>query len=206
MRGLRRVSGLAAALFLLVLGSLGSTARAAQPDPAAARIEAFDASLIETMKQGPALGAKGRYRMLTPVVERAFDLPLMTQFAVGPAWAKFSAADRRALTAAFTRLTAASYAHNFDRFAGERFVVDPLVQTRGPDRIVQSHLTPAHGAPVSLTYRMRSDGGSWRIVDVYYGAVSQLTTRRADFAGPLAAGGAAGLIGHLDALVAKLLA
>jgi ABC-type transporter MlaC component len=53
---------------------------------------------------------------------------------------------------------------------------------------------------------MRQDGGIWKIVDVYYGAVSQLTTRRADFAAPLASGGATGLVSHLDTLVAKLLA
>jgi phospholipid transport system substrate-binding protein len=203
---MRRLSCLPAFLALVVLASaLGAPASAQTADPAAAGIEAFDASLIETMKEGPSLGVKGRYRKLTPVVERTFDLPLMTAFAVGPAWAKMSEAEHRSLIAAFTRLTAASYAHNFDRYGGERFTIDPTVQTRGPDKIVQAHLLPAHGAAVALTYRMRQGAGAWKIVDVYYGAVSQLTTRRADFAAPLAAGGAAGLAAHLDSLVAKLL-
>jgi phospholipid transport system substrate-binding protein len=192
------------ALAVLILAGAGS-AHAEGGDPAAARIEAFDVSLIATMKEGTSLGVRGRYARLTPIVERTFNVPLMTQFAVGPAWATMSDADRRALVAAFTRLTAASYAHNFDRFAGERFAIDPKVETRGADRIVSSHLVPEHGAPVSLVYRMENAGGAWKIVDVYYGAISQLTTRRADFAGPLASGGAAGLVAHLDSLVAKLL-
>ena len=66
-------------------------------------------------------------------------------------------------------------------------------------------LTPGSGAAVQLTYRMRQDGGTWKIVDVYYGAVSQLTTRRSDFAAPLATGGAKGLLAHLEAASAKLL-
>ena len=180
-------------------------ARAAAADPAAARIEAFDASLIDTMKAGPALGAKGRYRKLTPAVGEAFDLPVMTRFAVGPAWATMSESDRQALIRAFTRLTVASYAHNFDRFGGERFDIDAKVETRGPDKIVQSHLTPAGGKTVALTYRMRQSAGGWKIVDVYYGAISQLTTRRSDFAAPLAAGGAKGLLAHLAATSDKLL-
>ena len=49
-------------------------------------------------------------------------------------------------------------------------------------------------------------GGSWKIIDVYYGAISQLTTRRSDFAGPVASGGAAGLVTHLNQLTDKLLA
>jgi phospholipid transport system substrate-binding protein len=174
-------------------------------DPAAARIEAFDTALTSVMKQGPALGPKGRFHRLESVVEDAFDLPLMTRFAVGPGWAQMSDADHQALIRAFGRLTAASYAHNFDRFAGERFQVDPTVQTRGPDKVVQSRLIPTDRGPVNLTYRMRLSGGQWKIVDVYYDAISQLTTRRSDFAAPLAAGGAKGLLAHLDQASAKLL-
>jgi len=205
MRNIPRILIVGAGALILGVGALARVARAADLDPAAAPIAAFDQSLLEVMKQGPALGPRGRYRKLTPVIERTFDLPTMTRFAVGQAWAGMSDADHQALIEAFTKLSAASYAHNFDHFGGERFDVDPKVVTRGPDRIVQSHLTPARGAPVSLTYRMRQVGAAWKIIDVYYGAISQLTTRRSDFAAPLASGGAKGLATHLDALTEKLL-
>jgi phospholipid transport system substrate-binding protein len=192
---------------LLVLASLVAAPPVlAARDPAAARIEAFDRSLLAVMKDGPALGARGRLRKLEPVVQDTFDLPLMTRYAVGPTgWAAMSEADHQALVRAFAKLTAASYAHNFERYAGERFDVTPTVQSRGADKVVQTRLTPGSGAPVELTYRMRQSGGTWKIVDVYYGAVSQLTTRRSDFAAPLASGGAKGLLAHLDAASAKLL-
>jgi phospholipid transport system substrate-binding protein len=99
----------------------------------------------------------------------------------------------------------ASYAHNFDSFSGERFDLDPNVQTRGIDKIVQCKLIPAHDKPVALVYRMRQTADGWKIIDVYYDGVSQLTTQRADFAQPLADGGVASLLNHLDALTAKLL-
>jgi len=196
---------LAATLLAVTLCAQAPAAMAAQADPAAARIEVFDQALISTLKEGPALGAKGRYRKLEPVIEDTFDLPVMTRFAVGPAWATMSPADQQALVKAFTRLSVASYAKNFARFDGERFDIEPTVQTRGADKVVQSHLTPGHGAPVSLTYRMRNAGGAWKIIDVYYGAISQLTTRRSDFAAPLASGGAKGLLEHLNSLADKLL-
>ncbi|MGI9170723.1 MAG: hypothetical protein ACR2FH_11225, partial [Caulobacteraceae bacterium] len=41
-------------------------ARAAAADPAATRIEAFDRTLIDTMKSGPALDSQCRYRKLEP--------------------------------------------------------------------------------------------------------------------------------------------
>ncbi|MGH7025642.1 MAG: ABC transporter substrate-binding protein [Caulobacteraceae bacterium] len=194
------------AVALAAAGLLAATATAAAAaDPAVARIESLDASLISTMKEGPALGPKGRFRKLQPVVEESFDLPLMTRFAVGPAWAGMSEADHRALVHAFARLTAASYAHNFDRFAGERFEVSPQAQTRGPDTIVQSKLLPRGRAAVNLVYRMRLADGQWKIVDVYYDGISQLTTRRSDFAAPLAAGGEKSLLAHLNETSARLL-
>jgi phospholipid transport system substrate-binding protein len=57
-----------------------------------------------------------------------------------------------------------------------------------------------------LIYRLHETPEGWKIIDVYYNNISQLTTRRADFAAPVASGGASGLLSHLDALTAKLLA
>jgi len=199
-----RILGPFLTVFVLATLAFAPVAWAAEADPAAARIETFDHVLIDTMKEGPALGAKGRYRKLAPVVEESFNLPVMTQFAVGPTWASMSEADRQALVRAFTRLSIASYAHNFDRFGGERFTIDPKVETRGLDKIVQAHLITT-GKTVNLIYRMRQSAGGWKIVDVYYDAISQLTTRRSDFAAPLASGGAKGLIAHLTATSDKLL-
>ncbi len=193
----------AATLILLSLG--GQAAVAAQADPAAAQVEAFDNSLLAAMKAGKAVGAKGRARQLAPAVQRAFDLPSMTSFAVGPAWSQFTPAQKQQVIEAFTRLSVASWAHNFDSFSGEQFVIDPNVQTRGTDKVVQTKLTRPGGDPVSLIFRMRQVGGSWKIIDVYYGAISQLTTRRSDFAGPVASGGAAGLVAHLNQLTDNLL-
>jgi phospholipid transport system substrate-binding protein len=165
-----------------------------------AQIEALDHALLESMHAGPAMNASDRYQMLAPAIERAFDLPAMTAFAVGGAWSTFTSAEQQATVGAFTRLTISSYAHNFRTFAGERFEVDPNAADRGPDKIVQCQLKLPHDAPVSLVYRMRASGGSWKIIDVYYGAISQLTTRRSDFAASLAAGGASTLIAHLNSL------
>ena len=194
-----------AALFAgVALLAASPAARSAASDPAVARIDAFDQALLGALKAGPALGVKGRYQKLAPTIQASFDLPLMTQFAVGPSWASMSDADHQALITAFGRLSTASYAKNFDKYNGEKFEVDPDVVTRGPDKIVKSQLISG-GKTVQLTYRMRQSGGAWKIVDVYFDAISQLTTRRSDFAAPLAAGGAKGLIAHLNATADKLL-
>ena len=181
-------------------------ARAEQSDPAAAQIEAFDAQLIDVMKAAKGLGAEGRYRKLEPVVARSFDTPTMVRFAVGPTWSSIPTGQQQQLTVAFGKLTAASLAHNFSGYSGEHFDIGPNVVTRGPDKVVATTLVSPHDPSVSISDRMRQSGGSWKIIDVYYnGAISQLTTRRADFQSTLQNGGASALIAHLNALVDKQL-
>ena len=73
----------AAFLFAALVAAGPAAAMAQASDPAVPTITSFDSALVESMKAGKSLGADGRARKLTPAVERAFDLPTMTRFAVG---------------------------------------------------------------------------------------------------------------------------
>jgi phospholipid transport system substrate-binding protein len=189
-------------LLLWVLGfaPLANSAYAAINDPAAIQVQRLDASLLESMRAGSSLAITDRYRKLEPVIEQVFDLPLMTRLAIGPGWAEFSAEQQQATIAAFTRLTIASYAHNFREFAGEKFEIDDNVLNRGADKIVQMKIIASHDTPANLIYRMRESGGLWKIIDVSYDGISELTMRRSDFTAAIAAGGAPVLIAHLNKL------
>ena len=204
MRSSVLIRWLAVAAAVLTL-QVGHAARAADLEPAAAQVDAFDKALLDTMKDGKTLGMAGRIRKLAPAIDRAFDLAKMTRFSVGPSWTTMSASDQKALIDAFSRMSIATWAHNFASYGGERFQTNPVVDTRGPDKVVQTQLIPSSGAPINFAYRMQQSGGTWKIVDVYFGAISQLTTRRSDFAAPLAAGGAPELVKHLNALTDKLM-
>lgn len=174
----------------------------AQSGPVAT-VNALDAGLLSIMKAGKSAGQKGRAAAIAPVIDRAFDLSLMTRLAVGSAWTSVAPADQQALVAAFRRLTIAQYASNFDSYSGESFVVNPQVESRGGDQLVRTTLKGKNSSE-ALAYRLRPSGGSWKIIDVFYrSAISQLATRRADFAGVMKSGGAKALIGHLNALAAK---
>ena len=172
-------------------------------DPARATVQALDDGLLGIMKAGKAAGVAGRAARIGPVVDRAFDLPLMTRLVVGPSWNSMAPADQTALVAAFRRMTIGQYARNFDGWSGEKFAIAPQVEERAGDKLVRTTLTGS-GAPVSISYRLRQSGGQWKIIDVFYkNAISQLATRRADFASVLASGGPKALIAHLDQLATK---
>ncbi len=191
-------------LFAAVLTASPVVALAQGVDPALATLDGFDNALLESMKSGKA-SAESRYTRLLPAVEHAFDLPTMTRFAVGDAWTSYTPAEQAALVRAFGRLTAANLAHNFSGYDGEQFKVNPNVQTRGLDKLIRSQIVPKTGEPTDLNYRMRQAGGSWKIIDVFFGSISQLTAQRSDFAASAVPGGAADLVRKINAKADDLL-
>jgi phospholipid transport system substrate-binding protein len=194
-----------AAIVALAVATAPIVAGAQASDPAAQQIEAFDAALLNVMKQAKSLGPERRYQALEPAIERAFDLPTMTRVAVGATWPSLTSAEQAALAQAFRRMTVATYAHNFNSYSGEHFALEN-VETRGPDKLVHTRLDSNGGAPVTLVYRVRQSGGTWKAIDVYYnGAVSSLTGQRSEFASTLRSGGAAALIKTLNGRADELL-
>ena len=191
----------------LALAAVPAAAMAQAADPGAAQIEAFDSSLLSVMKQAKSLGVQGRYRELESVMTRTFDLPTMTRFAVGPKWATVPAGDQAALTKAFSRLAVSFFAKNFDDYSGQSFKIDPNVDTRGPDKLVRTHIVSPHDTTEDLTYRMRQAAdGRWKVIDVYYkSSISQLAVWRSDFTSTMNSGGGAALVKKIDALTDKQL-
>jgi len=192
---------IAAALAALLCLAASGAARAAA-DPAAERVEALCNGVVEAVKQVKGAALPARAHALQPVLEKAFNLEVMAQFAIGEPWTKMTAKDQAAVVSALTRYTAARYAQEFDAFTGQRCAVDPAVTTRGPDKLVKSQIVDAGGA-TAVNYRLRAFGGEWRVIDVFYKGVSQLATQRADFASVVQSGGAQGLVAKLNELTAK---
>jgi phospholipid transport system substrate-binding protein len=68
-------------------------------DPAQGTVDALHAGLLTVMKSGGTQAS--RARAIAPVVDRTFDLPLMTRLSVGPSWTTIPAAHLAALVQAF---------------------------------------------------------------------------------------------------------
>ena len=156
------------------------------------------ATLLTAMREGRTLGPRGRYVLIEPVIRRSFDIPLMTRLAVGPDWAALSEAQRQQVSQAFERYVAAVYAERFDSYSGEQLQVVGEQPSAG-GTIITSRIVKSDGQPVSINYLMRNNGGTWQIADVYLdGTISELATRRSEFAAILRTGGISGLIQALN--------
>ncbi len=192
-------TGAVAAVLMAALCLVAPAVSHADTDPAVQRIQSLDDGLI-----GAARAHDLRSPKVRQLLEQSFNLPVMAQFAVGAPWATLTASERTGVLDALARYTEARYAYEFREFDTQTIVIDPVVQTRGLDRLVRAEVRTPGEAPMKIGYRLREYGGSWRIIDVIYNGVSQLATQRADFATALRTGGAAALIRSLDQSTAKL--
>jgi len=172
--------------------------------PAVAHIQTYYQQLMPTIQQAGRLSVRERDKRFTPAITSAFDLATMTRLAVGPAWTSFSSGQQAAARDAFARFIIADYASQVSNYSGESFVVDPQTtpETRGGGEIVKTKLLQPGGRTVSINYLVR--GG--RVIDVYLnGTISDLATRRDEFASIIASGGADALIKRLNERTQKLL-
>ena len=159
--------------------------------------ELYDA-LLGTMKNGRTLGQSGRFTQLEPVIRRSFDIPTMARLSVGPSWANLSEAQRQEIIDSFGRYIAAIYADRFDSYAGQKLQVTGE-QPAAAGVMVKSQIVKANGEPVQVDYMMRRNGEGWLISDIYLdGAISEVATRRSEFAAILKADGVDGLIAALN--------
>ena len=157
----------------------------------------YDA-LLSSMKNGRILGQSGRFTQLAPVIRHTFDIASMARLSIGPAWTGLSDAQRQQATESFGRYISAIYADRFDSYNGQKLEVTGE-QPAPSGVMVRSQTIKASGEPVKVDYMMRRNGDSWLISDIYLdGVISEVATRRSEFATILKNDGIDGLIAALN--------
>ena len=187
---------LAILLFLAGL-ALAGPARAQGPERAV--VESLHDALLTCMKNADALGFRGRFEHIAANLDQTFDLPFMARLALGAAWKDLTPVQRADFVALSRRFSAASYAHNFDSYGGERFETLGAESAARGTVIVQTELVQPKEKPVRFDYRLRKSGDGWRIIDVHLdGMISELTIRRSEYRSLIQRKGFPGLVETLE--------
>src|SRR5215469_13384104 len=191
---MRKAAAVAAGL---AFGMVAYTADAA-PASGGDTVRGLYDALLGAMKNGRTLGQSGRFTQLEPVIRSSFDIAAMARLSVGSSWAGLSEAQRQQVTDGFARYISAIYADRFDSYAGQKLEVTGE-QPSGGGVMVKSQIIRANGEPVRVDYMMRQSGDAWLISDIYLdGAISEVATRRSEFAAILKNDGIDGLITALN--------
>ena len=181
----------------LALSTLSYPVHAA-PSSGGEIVQGLYNALLSTMKSGRILGQSGRFTQLAPVIRRSFDIASMARLSVGSSWAGLSEAQRQQVTESFGRYISAIYADRFDSYDGQKLEVTGE-QVAPSGVMVKSQIIKASGEPVKVDYMMHRNGDNWLISDIYLdSAISEVATRRSEFAAILRKEGIDGLIAALN--------
>ncbi|MDP3902956.1 MAG: ABC transporter substrate-binding protein [Methylococcaceae bacterium] len=160
-------------------------------------VEKFQSDLIAVMKEGQKLGYAGRYEKLKEAVINSHDLSKIARIVVGKEGEKLSEEQQQKLDEVFSKLSIASYAHNFKDYSGESFVFVSEEQTARGGVVIHSHLVIPDDKPVKFDYMLKEKGTSWRIINIIANGVSDLALKRSEYTTILQREG-------FDALIAKI--
>jgi len=144
-------------------------------------VEKLHTTLLAVMKDGDKIGYQGRFDQLAPVIKSSFDMSFISRAVLGKYWETFNNEQRSKFVEAFTHMSIATYAANFDSYSGERFKTNSEKEVSGGRILIQSQLIKSDGGQVQLDYLLHRTGSQWRIVNIIAEGVSDLAMKRADY-------------------------
>lgn len=190
-----------AVLLWLSLAGVGAHSAATEQSPADV-VADLQQKLVAVWRSGA--GFEQRFEVLAPSVEVSHDLASMARFALGNRWQELSAAERQRFSAAFRRLTIASYADRFDVYGGERFVQSGQRRLSPDKYLVQTQLILGDGSRIRLDYLLHQESGRWQIVNVLADGVSELAIKRSEYTTFIRDHGFAALVEELQRKVSRM--
>ncbi len=176
---------------------------AAEIETARQPIDALYAVLLDCMKNAEELGLEGRRAKIAPAVAAGYDLPFMARKILGRHWKTLDESSQQRWIETFGGLTSATYAERMTGFTGQVFEILKVEPSQRGTALVYSQVVTPDEEPIAINYRMRPDGESWRIIDVYLnGTVSELALRRSEYAAVLQRDGFEKLVASIDEKIA----
>lgn len=183
--------------FVFLLSLMVSSISFADELSARQVVDEFQNELLAVMKQGKALGFKGRYDKLDTAVRKSHDLPKIARIVVGKQWEELSAEQQTKLETVFSQLSVSAYAHNFKDFSGESFTFISEEETGRGGVVIHTNLLIPGEKDVKFDYMMKKKDDGWRIINIIADGVSDLALKRSEYTSVLSKDG-------FDALIAKI--
>jgi phospholipid transport system substrate-binding protein len=126
------------------------------------------------------------------------DFHSMSQSVLGKHWKTASRAEQSEFVNEFSQLLIRTYGTALLNYSGQAIDYKPAQLTNGGKyAIVRTKVPSSGGSPVSIDYRMRSQGSSWKVVDIKVGGVSLVSNYRTSFSSQASQMGVGGLVKKL---------
>lgn len=188
---------LAAAALLLTF----TAARATESNPAQNFIDGLAQQVLEIAKNSD-MDKSGKTKKIEALFTDKVDMDFIARFVVGKNWRTATPEQQQAYIAAYKPFILKNYAGRLTRYSGQTY---SLKKTRaeGNSSIVTMEIADKNGQSFLVDYRLRDQGGSYKILDIIVEGVSLLATQRSEFASIIDQKGIEGLTEALKTQVAS---
>jgi phospholipid transport system substrate-binding protein len=188
---LRRPFAVLVAICSLALALPGARADANDP---AGFINGLVTQALKTL-DNKELSTDDRAKQFRNLLDTDFDIPRIARFVLGRYWNDASDQDRQQFQKLFEEYVVRSYAQRFSEYHGEQVKVVGSRPESETSTLVQSQIIrTSGGTPAKVDWRVRKDGGTFKIIDVDVEGVSMVLTQREEFSSVIQrSGGVAGL-------------
>ncbi len=190
----------------LTLGwALGGAARAAETDPteaAAAFIVALGVEVRAIQATAAPHAAAPRRAALRDLIRGGFDLDQTSQLVLGKFWGRATPKQRTAFKDLFAQYLLNAYARQLDAYRVETLAVVASNRVGENDFLVQTSIE-RNGDTANAVWRVRAQGGEYRIIDVLIDGISLTLTQRSEFASVIGREGLDGMLAVLRARVSE---
>jgi phospholipid transport system substrate-binding protein len=196
----KRSMGVVAVVAALL--AFDAAARAAAPEEGSAQ-ESVQKTVDEAFAvlRDKSLAGKDRRHdriaALRKIADRTFDWSEMARGSLGVGWRGAEPQKRTRFVEVFKDVLAAQYMDDIDHFQGTEKVTVDGQKKEGDDTVVNTTLLTSSREQVPIDYRMRTEDGRWRIVDISIENVSLVNHFRKTFSNALTNMSLDQLIEHL---------
>lgn len=166
---------------------VGSMALVMMPDSIAAarsgapkeEIQSAVEKALSILKD-PKLETVAKRKQLRNTLYPKFDFAEMARRSLGAHWQRRSPQERQEFVEVFTDLIENTYMTQIESYSGEKVTMG-AERRDGDYAEVDSKISANRGEEISVVYKLRQNGGSWKIYDVVIENISLVNNYRSQF-------------------------
>lgn len=123
------------------------------------------------------------------LLQSSFDMSTIGKFVLGQYWKQATPAQQKEYLSLFQDMIVRVYSQRFGEYKGQKLEITNARPEGKYDILVNSFVVPESGQKISVDWRVREKGGSYKVVDIVVEGVSMALTHRSDFASVIQRGG-----------------
>lgn len=184
--------------FLLVSAlSFSAPASAAATNAASKYVESLGNQAIAVIAN-PKFNKQQKQAKLETIFSTNVDIPWVGRFVMGRFWKQATPDQQKRYLSEYQKFIITHYASRFAEYSGGKFNITGTKDDGNNEFTVSMEMIGDKAAePVLVDYRVRGNGGSFKVFDVIVEGVSMITTQRSEFGSVLNDKGVDYLIGKL---------